>query len=219
MLLASDFMLNAGIATPDNPIMISPWLLESRNVHSPNDPLRVIKIPDVDPYSVLSERVNADDDDAENLPEFSMAAGEFAAIYGTEREQSQWDAVVCSFFLDTAPSIVDYIQIMYDMLKPGGFVISFGPLLYHWSGPAMRPDDKTTAAYRDRYSYLDARYLNSVDICWEDVREIFINVGFEIVEEKTGLHSLYTADRRSMMNMSYRCISFAAQKKITDISD
>ena len=213
MLLASDFMLNGGVATPENPIMISPWLLESRNVHSPTDPLRIAKIPDIDPYTVLSERVNADGSQAENMPEFSMAAGEFAAIYSTEREQNNWDAVVCSFFLDTAPSIVEYIQILYDMLKPGGCVISFGPLLFHWSGPAMRPDDNTMKEYHERYSYLDVRYLNSVDLCWEDVREIFINVGFEIVEEKAGVHSLYTADRRSMMNMSYRCVSFVARKK------
>ena len=214
MLLASDFILNGGVATPENPIMISPWLLESRNVHAPTDPLRIVKIPDIDPYSVLSERVNVDENQAENIPEFSMAAGEFAAIYNTEREQNSWDAVVCSFFLDTGPSIVEYIQILHGMLKPGGVVISFGPLLYHWSGPAMRPDDKTMTAYHERFSYLDVRYLNSVDMCWEDVREVFINVGFELVEEKAGIHSLYTADRRSMMNMSYRCISFVARKKV-----
>ncbi|CAB9531513.1 expressed unknown protein (Partial), partial [Seminavis robusta] len=38
--------------------------------------------------------------------------------------------------------------------------------------------------------------------------------GFEMVEEKAGVHSLYTADRRSMMNMSYRCVSFVARKKV-----
>lgn len=214
MLLASDFMLNGGIATPENPIMISPFLLETRNVHSPTDPLRIVKIPDVDPYTVLSARVNADEDEAKHMPEFSMAAGEFAAIYSNPREINSWDAVVCSFFLDTAPSIAEYIQIVHDMLKPGGLLISFGPLLYHWSGPAMRPDDKTMSDYHERYSYLDARYLNSVDLCWEDVREVLINVGFEVVEEKTGIHSLYTADRRSMMNMSYRCVSFVCRKKL-----
>lgn len=213
MLLASDFMLNGGVATPEHPILLSPWLLETRNVHSPTDPLRIVKIPDVDPYTVLSERVNAEENEAENIPEFSMAAGEFAAIYGAEREKCQWDAVLCSFFLDTAPSIVEYVQILYEMLRPGGFVLSFGPLLFHWSGPAMRPDDKTMENYHERYSYLDARYLTSVDLCWEDVRDVFINVGFEIVEEKAGVHSLYTADRRSMMNMSYRCVNFVARKK------
>lgn len=36
MLMASDFILNG----PSRPMAISPWLLESRNVHSPDDPVR-----------------------------------------------------------------------------------------------------------------------------------------------------------------------------------
>lgn len=40
MLLASDFILNGQVCTPSRPMAISPWLLESRNVHSPNDPVR-----------------------------------------------------------------------------------------------------------------------------------------------------------------------------------
>jgi len=40
MLLASDFILNGQICTPERPMAISPWLLESRNVHSSEDPVR-----------------------------------------------------------------------------------------------------------------------------------------------------------------------------------
>ena len=42
MLLASDFILNSGTCTPDRPICISPWLLETRNVHGPLDPVRYV---------------------------------------------------------------------------------------------------------------------------------------------------------------------------------
>lgn len=278
MLLASDFILNGGMATPENPLKISPWLLESRNVHSPIDPLRIVQIPDIDPYSFLQKKnvnlnnctddkssgnassnssnlkscnnndsvsninvssantkvgasVRGDDasrssnacgqqqhttdDAAESMapPNFSMAAGEFGSIYGHPREQGNWDAVVCAFFLDTSPSIVEYIQIIHGMLKPGGLLISFGPLLYHWSGPAMRPDDKTVAQYHERYKFLDPRFLNSIDLCWEDIRVIIYNIGFDLIEEKSGLQTLYTADRRSMMNMNYRCLSFVARKR------
>ena len=208
MLLASDFILNGGTATPEHPLKISPWLLESRNVHGSSDPVRAIQIPDIDPFSVLSGT-------AENgsfATEFSMAAGEFKSIYGHSREEGQWDAVVCCFFLDACPNMVDHIQMIHRMLKPGGLLIHFGPLLYHWSGPAMRPDDKAVEDYRSRYSYLDKRYMDSCDLCYEDIREIFINVGFEFVEEKTGIKSLYTADRRSMMNMVYHCVSLVVRK-------
>ena len=214
MLIASDFILNGGIATPDRPLKLSPWLLESRNVHSPTDPLRCVHIPDVDPFSLVGE---TDDDDGSPPPEFSMAAGEFFSIYNHPREENQWDCVACSFFLDACPSIVENLQLIHRILRPGGYLINLGPLLYHWSGPAMRPDDESPQDYRKRYSYLDDRYMSSVDICYEDVREILVNIGFEIVEERTGVKCLYTADRRSMMNMVYRCVNFVA-KKISDDS-
>lgn len=40
MLLASDFLLNSGMCDPENPLTISPWLLESRNLHSSSDAMR-----------------------------------------------------------------------------------------------------------------------------------------------------------------------------------
>jgi carnosine N-methyltransferase len=213
MLLASDFILNGGIATPERPLKISPWLLESRNLHNPRDPVRTVEIPDEDPFEILTGA-----DDGSPLPEFSMAAGEFFSIYNHPKEADQWDCVACCFFLDACPSIVENIQLIHRMLKPGGVLINFGPLLYHWSGPAMRPDDNSVEDYQARNSHLDQRYMCSVDLCYEDIREILINVGFEIVEENSGKKCLYTADRRSMMNMVYRCVSFVARKLPEDDS-
>ncbi|KAL7566699.1 hypothetical protein ACA910_017758 [Epithemia clementina (nom. ined.)] len=249
MLLASDFILNGGMATPDRPLRISPYLLESRNVHSSADPSRPIAIPDVDPYQMIMSATTAllttadgnddemnqvesltngdhqvqnndedgEDDGVDCQPRFSMAAGEFVSIYSNPREKDSWDGFVACFFLDTAPCIVEYITVMHHCLKPGGFVFHFGPLLWHWSGPAMRPDDKTWDEYENRYSYLDPKYMTSVDFSWEDVRAIFLNVGFEIVEENIGSQAMYTSDRRSMMNMTYHCVEFVARKKCTEI--
>jgi len=281
MLLSSDFILNGGLATPEHPLQISPYLLESRNVHAHMDPVRPISIPDVDPFQMIMASQNDPqqqasqpggmmstdednsasmndvvdavldampgmvddnhDDDNENMigdiptsledapsqqpnsnsdesagqpaPDFSMAAGEFISIYGKPRERERWNAFVACFFLDTAPCIIDYIRVMHSCLVPGGFVFHFGPLLWHWSGPAMRPDDKSWNVYQGRYAYLDPKYMTSMDLSWEDVRAIFVNVGFEIIQEKVGVRALYTADQRSMMNMTYRCIQFVARKR------
>ena len=242
MLLASDFVLNGPTVQPSTPLSISPWMLESRNVHSAADQLRVVRIPDVDPYSMIvqdngdetrsetassssgsegsasrqgqsgSKRMPVDDEPTTIPPDFSMAAGDFCSIYGSHQERCQWDAVVACFFLDASPSIVEYLAVIFRMLRPGGFLFHFGPLLWHWSGPLMRPDDKSVHDYRVRNSYLDPKYLSSVDLSWEDVRHIMINMGFEILESSTGTPALYTADRRSMMNMQYRCIQFVARK-------
>jgi len=209
MLLASDFILNGAMATPERPLKIFPWLLESRNSHTSEDITRSIDIPDVDPWAVLCPEGNSA---TSHPPEFSMAAGDFVSIYSSPKEWNKWDCVVCCFFLDAVPSIVEYLQLIYQMLKPGGILINFGPLLFHWSGPPMRPDDTSVEDYRSRNSHLDRRYLDSIDLSYEDIRQIMINIGFEFLEETTGVHAFYTADQRSMMNTLYRCVSFVARR-------
>ena len=214
MLLASDFMLNNGgrICKPERPLHISPWLLESRNVHESTDPFRTTQIPDVDPVSILSP--SSDDPEgisSKPIPEFSMAAGDFSVIYNDEDEK--WDCVASCFFLDACPNIVEIIQVIYRILKPGGLLVNLGPLLYHWSGPPMRPEDKSVEEYRQRYADLDSRYFTSINLSYDDVKKILNKIGFDILEEETGIECYYTTDNRSMMTTKYNCVSFVARKK------
>lgn len=212
MLLASDFILNNGMFTPDRPLHISPWLLESRNVRTRNDPLETVQIPDVDPYEAILSSVSQSD--RATAPTFSVAAGDFCSIYGHPKEAGQWDAVASCFFLDACPSIVESLQVMYHMLRPGGILVNLGPLLYHWSGPVLRPDDKSFDDYRSRYSHLDERYLTSIELSYDDVKVVMNNIGFELVEEQVGIECYYTTHRKSMMTTMYRCVSFVAKKKL-----
>lgn len=214
MLLASDFILNNGghICTPDRPLHLSPWLLESRNVHASTDPLRTILIPDVDPETILLSSSDNERISSHKLPEFSMAAGDFSAIYYGEAEK--WDCVASCFFLDACPNIVKILQEIYTMLKPGGLLINLGPLLYHWSGPPVRPDDSSVEEYRQRNDHLDDRYFSSINLCYDDIKEILNGIGFDILEEDIGIECYYTTDQRSMMSTKYECVSFVARKQI-----
>jgi carnosine N-methyltransferase len=212
MLLASDFMLNnSGICSPERPLHFSPWLLESRNQHSYLNELRTVSIPDIDPMQLLDS--SGISSTPTPPPDFSMAAGNFCAIYSHEKEANQWDCVASCFFLDACHNVIEVLQVVHHMLRPGGVLINVGPLLYHWSGPLLRPDDGTWQKYRERHSHLDDRYMTSIDLAYDDVKEIMINIGFEILEENTGVDCCYTADLQSMMRTQYRCISFVAQKK------
>ena len=210
MLLASDFILNNGgsICSHERPLSICPWLLESRNVHKTTDPLRTVQIPDVDPMIILA----SSSVDEMIMPDFSMAAGDFVSIYSNSSEAGQWDCVASCFFLDACPNIVETLQVIYNMLKPEGLLVNLGPLLYHWSGPPTRPDDNSIQEYRQRYDQLDDRYFTSIDLCYDDIKEILINIGFQILEEHSGIECHYTADKLSMMNTNYQCVSFVAQK-------
>mmetsp|Transcript_24692 Transcript_24692/g.58393 ORF Transcript_24692/g.58393 Transcript_24692/m.58393 type:complete len:434 (+) Transcript_24692:565-1866(+) len=216
MLLASDFILNNGgsICNPERPLHISPWLQESRNVHASTDPLRTVKIPDVDPVAVLLPPVEDNGPvDPRPMPEFSMAAGDFVSIYNQDQEAGRWDCVASCFFLDATPNVVETLRVVYNMLKPGGLLVNLGPLLYHWSGPPTRPTDKTVDDYRRRYSHLDDRYFTSIDLCYDDLKVVLNAIGFEVLEEETGVECYYTADKRSMMKTKYQCVCFVAKKK------
>ncbi len=49
---------------------------------------------------------------------------------------------------------------MFTILKPGGYLINLGPLLYHFD---------------------DHREAPSVELTWEEVREVVIGLGFIVV--------------------------------------
>jgi len=211
MLLASDFILNGG-CTPKQPFTIYPYITETCNLFSYRDAIKEVKIPDCNPPAMLSTSKHQGD----QPPEFSMAAGEFTSIYQNEKEKEKWDGVASCFFLDTAPNVCEYFQTIHHMLKDGGLLINFGPWHWHWTGPPQRPDDLDLAAYRYRNSHIDKRYLDSIDMSWDDVKEVLSRVGFDIVEEKRAT-SLYTSNPRSMKRVEYRCIFFVARKRASNL--
>ena len=186
MLLASDFILN-GCAIPDNmqavtpsgyrQFNISPWIAETKNVISVEYRIKAVTVPDVDPTSIRNEVGNG-----EEAPQFSMMAGEFLSLYSqflpenqkhnctmhnhTTRNAEKFHAITCSYFLDTAPSLPDYLITIYHMLADGGLLLHFGPLMYHWSGHgSLLPIDlesnggnrigDTNNRYQSRNAYLD----------------------------------------------------------------
>lgn len=102
-------------------------------------------IPDV-PTNVLPP--NAD---------FSYAAGDFLEIYADN--PNYWDALVTCFFLDTANNIIEYIETIYSILKPGGKWINLGPLLYH---------------------YTDMKGEQSIEIAYDEVLHVIKQTGFII---------------------------------------
>jgi len=215
MLLPSDFILNGG-CSPDQAFEVYPYLTETTNVRSYKDLVKPVMVPDVDPVRLLIADV-AEDEEGEaqvssRLPDFSMAAGEFVSIYNSEQERGRWDGVASCFFLDTAPIVVEYLQTIHSMLKDGGLLINFGPLLWHFSTSPMRPGE-TQESYNRRLSSLDQRYLESIDFSYEDVKHVMDRVGFDIIEESSGHKAYYTANPNSLKKNEYDCVYFVAKKR------
>ena len=120
--------------------------------------------------------------------EFSMNAGDFLDIY--EKEKGQWDCVATCFFIDTAQNIISYIERIHSVLKPGGIWVNSGPLLYHF------------ASMNDQMS---------LELSFEEIKEIVIKSGFQF-EEETRYTTSYDSNPNSMSQHLYNCIFFVAKK-------
>ncbi|XP_037279774.2 carnosine N-methyltransferase [Rhipicephalus microplus] len=177
MLFASNFILNGCKGT--NLHIVYPWVHQYYNHMSSTDQIRPAQFPDANPSDVPPEA------------QFSMAAGNFVEVYGSQLEQ--WDCVSTCFFLDTAPNVVLYIETIAHILRPGGLWINLGPLLYH---------------------YADLPNEDSIEPSYEDVRNIILTMGFIFLKEETGIPTPYTQNPRSMMRYEYRSVFFVCQKPL-----
>ena len=175
MLFASNFILNR--CNESDCITIYPWVHQFCNVLSDGDPIRPVKIPDVNPHD-LPQGSN-----------FSMAAGDFLEVY---TERNEWSCVATCFFIDTAHNVIAYIEKIYDILKPGGYWINLGPLLYHFA---------------------DIPGEISLELSYEKLKKIIIeDFKFVLLKEDLGIKSGYIQNPNSLLKMTYESIFFVVQK-------
>ena len=125
-LLASYYILNV---CPEAEVhTLFPWIHSFSNHRKRSDHLKSVRVPDVHPSSILAG--------VETPGEMSMSASDFLCLYGTEDYQNAFEAVVCVFFLDTAPNVIRYIETIRNCLHTGGLLINIGPLLWHFENNA-----------------------------------------------------------------------------------
>lgn len=118
MILTSGHILND--ITEPNQYKIAPNIHNFCNTVNEQEIYEEIAFPDICPGQHIPEGV-----------QFSMATGEFLRVY--EDSMEDWDAMVTCFFIDTAHNILEYIEKIWIMLKPGAVWVNIGPLLYHYS--------------------------------------------------------------------------------------
>lgn len=177
MLMTSNFILNKCYEADQ--YTIYPYVHISANNLSIDDQTRPIKFPDISPFEYTNDDL-----------EFSMAAGDFLDIY---QEKNYWSDVVTCFFIDTAHNVVDYIEKIWEILKPGGYWLNFGPLLYHFSN---LPDE------------------DSLDLSYEQIKRIIEKIGFKFLKENLSMNSRYINNEKSMLQYTYNSVFFVVQKPI-----
>ena len=120
-LLSSNFILNA--SEKINQFTIYPYIHCFSNAKTDVDVFCPVQIPDVCP--------NIEMNDKHGPYDFSMVAGEFMEVYGSR--PNEWDCLVTCFFIDTAHNVLDYMQTINKILKPGGLWVNIGPLQWHYA--------------------------------------------------------------------------------------
>ncbi|KAM6965338.1 carnosine N-methyltransferase [Aplochiton taeniatus] len=174
MLFSSNFILNR--CETVNSLTLYPWIHQFSNNKRSADQTRPITFPDVNPQSLPSSS------------DFSMVAGDFQEIY---TETDSWDCVVTCFFIDTAHNVIDYVETIWNILKPGGVWINLGPLLYHFENMANEL---------------------SIELSYEDIRAAIMKYGFQLEVERESVQTTYTENDRSMLRYVYDCVFFVARK-------
>ncbi|KAF9531199.1 N2227-like protein-domain-containing protein [Crepidotus variabilis] len=183
MLLSSFFVLNK--TTEIKKHTIYPYVHSFSNAPNQQSILQAISIPDVLP-SDLPEGSN-----------FSLVAGDFEEIYGTESDPQEpqhgkWDAILTCFFIDTAKNIVNYLRIIHQILALGGIWINLGPLLWHWENNNTNDP--------------------SIELDMQELKTLMTKMGFEISNERA-IDTTYTNNAQSMLGYVYKASMWTATKK------
>ena len=72
--------------------------------------------------------------------------------------------IVTCFFIDTSRNILDYLEKIFYLLKPGGHWINFGPLMYHFAD--LKNDKSLELTYEQlRYAILKKGFNYIVSLC------------------------------------------------------
>ncbi|KAF8153322.1 N2227-like protein-domain-containing protein [Crassisporium funariophilum] len=182
MLLSSYFILNKTDKIDKHTFY--PYVHSFSNAPNQQSILQAISIPDVSP-SDLPPGSN-----------FSLVAGDFEEIYGSESDPEepqfgQWDAILTCFFIDTAKNIVNYLRIIHRILAPGGVWINLGPLLWHWENNNTNDP--------------------SVELDMEELKSLARKIGFELSNERT-IDTTYTSNSQAMLGYIYHAAFWTATK-------
>ncbi|CRK86251.1 CLUMA_CG000129, isoform A [Clunio marinus] len=178
MLIASNFILNRCLM--DNQFEIYPFCHQFVNNLKREDSLVACRFPDMSAF--------------QNPPkgEMNMIAGDFVQVYGDPSQENSWDCICCCFFIDCANNIVEFLEIIYKLLRTGGIFINYGPLLYH---------------------YCDVPNEFSIEPSYEDLREIIEKIGFKFLKENKKVKSKYSQNPSSMAQLEYNSVFFVVQKQ------
>ncbi|KAL7813441.1 N2227-like domain-containing protein [Trichoderma gracile] len=207
-LLASSHILNECESAEQ--YTIYPWIHTFSNHKTRANHLRSYAVPDIHPGSAL---LNAPD-----VGSMSMCAADFLCLYGDDEHKESYDAVASVFFLDTAPNLIRYLEVIFHCLRPGGVLINVGPLLWHFenNAPGNHGHDDDGDGEHDFNNSSGIADPGSFELSNDEVMALVEKLGFVVESMEMGVRAPYIQDMESMLQTVYNVTTWVARKPSVD---
>lgn len=201
-LLASSYVLNSVETAGQHTIY--PWIHSFSNHRSRDNQFKSYKVPDIHPQTTLIE--------TEGVGSMQMCAADFLCLYGDESHKEKYDAVAASFFLDTAPNLIRYLEVIRHCLRAGGVLINVGPLLWHWENHVASHHGYDGDGDYDENNSLGIADPGSFELSHDEVIALVEKLGFVVEKQETDIAAPYVQDSQSMLQTVYRASHWVARK-------
>ncbi|CAF9906576.1 MAG: hypothetical protein GOMPHAMPRED_004792 [Gomphillus americanus] len=213
-LLASAWVMNS--LSAGDKFALFPFASRFSNQLEFAQQLKAVEIPDVHVSTEIRQA-------AESQPAgqsggtISMSASDFLTAYKQPEHKDLYDAVVTVFFIDTAPNLLRYIETISHTLKPGGYWINLGPLLWHFEDktpPSANEEGQPVVNGASHSTPAGIEEAGSVELTLHDVMRIIVRMGFQVtsMETRSENQAGYIQQPISMLQSLYRVAQFVARK-------
>ncbi|KAK7420025.1 hypothetical protein QQX98_003031 [Neonectria punicea] len=205
-LLASSYILNGCSTAKQHTIY--PWVHSFSNHLTRENHLRSYSVPDIHPGATLAG--------VPNPGSMSMCAADFLCLYTDDEHKDEYDVVASVFFLDTAPNLIRYLEVILHCLRPGGILVNIGPLLWHFenNAPGNHGHDDDGDGEHDYNNSSGIADPGSFELSNDEVMALLEKLGFVVEWRQTGIEAPYILDRESMLRTTYKASAWVARKPL-----
>lgn len=131
-----------------------------------------------------------------------LVEGDFTTVFNGQKPEDRFDVIVTYFFIDTARNIASYFDTIQTLLKPGGYWINLGPLLYGSAPFMMLSLEEIVKIVEDGLGF------DFLDVAGKECGEITLEG--KLVR---GMEAAYGFNDRALTRNAYQAQFWVAQKK------
>ncbi|KAK1477651.1 hypothetical protein CCUS01_16604 [Colletotrichum cuscutae] len=132
-----------------------------------------------------------------NASAMLLVEGDFSSAF--KSDAGRYDVVVTHFFIDTARNVMSYFDTIHSVLKPGGYWVNFGPLMWG-TGPFVQLslDEVVVVAKSIGFEFYEInKECGDVTLAGEQVR---------------GREAVYGFNEKALTKNAYAAQSWVARK-------